>query len=171
MNKIKTWHFENAFVASALIAVWVATGCRPVEFIGAGAVFCGFCHASIAERMREREGALYIVPGNMTEECIPYGSPRPEDVAIVRVAHAGAIGLGYCLAPVVVAFDASTPGKVTIACYNTRYLDVEGLLADLRERETGWGGNVRSGILGSPQNGGTKLRDDTIVNLVAKRLK
>lgn len=57
MNKIKTWHFENAFVASALIAVWVATGCRPVEFIGAGAVFCGFCHASIGERMREREAA------------------------------------------------------------------------------------------------------------------
>lgn len=54
---MKTWHFENASVATVLLAVWLATGAAPVELIGSVAVFCGFCHASIAERMREREAA------------------------------------------------------------------------------------------------------------------
>lgn len=54
---MKTWHFENAFVAAVLLAVWAATGRKPVELLGSVAVFCGFCHASIAERMREREAA------------------------------------------------------------------------------------------------------------------
>lgn len=54
---LKTWHFENAFVFTVLAAVVVATGGSWVEWVGAGAVFCGFCHASIAERMREQEAA------------------------------------------------------------------------------------------------------------------
>jgi hypothetical protein len=54
---MKTWHIENAIVATALLSVWVATGCRWQELIGSIAVFCGFCHASIAERLREREAA------------------------------------------------------------------------------------------------------------------
>lgn len=57
---MKTWHFENLIVATVLFAVWFATGCRPVELLGSAAVFCGFCHASIAERMREREAARAV---------------------------------------------------------------------------------------------------------------
>lgn len=55
--KFKTWHGENAVVAAVLLGVWLATGHKPIEFIGSAAVFAGFCHASIAERMREREAA------------------------------------------------------------------------------------------------------------------
>ncbi len=55
--KIKTWHFENLFVGTILGAVVVATGAPHIEWIGAFAVFCGFVHASISERMREREAA------------------------------------------------------------------------------------------------------------------
>ena len=54
---MKTWHVENAVVATVLLSVWLATGLRLVELLGSVAVFCGFCHASIAERMREREAA------------------------------------------------------------------------------------------------------------------
>lgn len=54
---LRTWHFENTVVAVVLAAVWVATGCKLIEVVGSIAVFCGFCHASIAERMREREAA------------------------------------------------------------------------------------------------------------------
>lgn len=59
---MKTWHFENTFVASVLLVVWALTGHRPIELVGCAAVFGGFCHASIAERMREREAAR-TVPG------------------------------------------------------------------------------------------------------------
>lgn len=52
---MKTWQFENAAVILMLLSVWIATGRKPIELIGSVAVFCGFCHASIAERMRERE--------------------------------------------------------------------------------------------------------------------
>jgi len=55
--KLKTWHFENTVVAAILLTVWAATGHKFEELIGSIAVFCGFCHASIAERMREREAA------------------------------------------------------------------------------------------------------------------
>ena len=54
---VKTWHIENAVVAVALLIVWACSGHRAIELVGCAAVFCGFCHASIAERMREREAA------------------------------------------------------------------------------------------------------------------
>lgn len=54
---IRTWHIENAVVALTLGSVVAITGGRWIEWVGAAAVFCGFCHASIAERMREREAA------------------------------------------------------------------------------------------------------------------
>ena len=54
---MKTWHLENLTVVTVLLAVWVFTGARAIELVGSAAVYCGFCHASIAERMREREAA------------------------------------------------------------------------------------------------------------------
>ena len=57
---IRTWHFENAVVALSLGSVVIVTGGRLVEWVGAAAVFCGFCHASIAERMLEREVARLV---------------------------------------------------------------------------------------------------------------
>ena len=54
---LRTWHVENAVVAFTLGSVVIATHGATVEWVGALAVFCGFCHASIAERMREQEAA------------------------------------------------------------------------------------------------------------------
>jgi hypothetical protein len=57
MYEMKTWHCENVVVAAVLLVVWIWTGVRAVELLGSVAVFCGFYHASISERLREREAA------------------------------------------------------------------------------------------------------------------
>lgn len=56
----RTWHAENLVVAAVLLSVWALTGFKLVELLGAAAVLCGFCHASIAERMRECEAARAV---------------------------------------------------------------------------------------------------------------
>ena len=71
------------------------------------------------------------------------------------------MGLGYCVAPVVIAFDQVNQGKVTIATYAAKYLDISALKARLNSLEPGWGGGAT--IIGSPQGAGTKLPDETII--------
>lgn len=100
------------------------------------------------------------------------GTDSSCDVAIVRITHAGALGLGYCMAPVVVAFDQANLGKVSIAAYDTKYLDVTGLKAELNRLESAAGGTPKWGgppaMCSSPQNGGTLLADDVIVAAVVR---
>ena len=50
-----TWHWETAFVTLILATVAIATGSKPVEWLGSLAVLVGFGHASIGVRMAERE--------------------------------------------------------------------------------------------------------------------
>lgn len=107
-----------------------------------------------------RDGAIEVRGGDPLYDYTAYGIPSGP-VAIVRVAHAGAMGLGYCVAPVVIAFDQANPGKVTIATYAAKYLDVQALKTRLNALEPGWGGGAT--IIGSPQGVGTKLSDETIV--------
>lgn len=52
---MRTWHFESVVVAVILLLVWAYTGMRPIELLGAIAVFCGFSCAAITDRMTERE--------------------------------------------------------------------------------------------------------------------
>lgn len=54
---MKTWHFENAVAIVVLASTAMLAGNTWIEWLGAAAVFCGFCHGSIAERLREREAA------------------------------------------------------------------------------------------------------------------
>lgn len=54
---MKTWHIEHAVVVAVLAAVWLATGAEPREALGSLAVYLGFGHASVGERLREREAA------------------------------------------------------------------------------------------------------------------
>lgn len=56
-------------------------------------------------------------------------------VVEVRVAHAGALSLGYCLRPVVLAFDQAVSRKVTICGYTDGHLDSVGLTAELNSLE------------------------------------
>lgn len=53
--KVKTYVIEYVFVGAILIAVAVISKKGLIEWIGVFAVFLTFGHASIAERLRERE--------------------------------------------------------------------------------------------------------------------
>jgi hypothetical protein len=57
---MKTWHAEHAAVVAALASVWLATGRDPREALGSVAVYLAFGHASVSERLREREAARPI---------------------------------------------------------------------------------------------------------------
>lgn len=65
--KFRTWHGESAVVASVLIAVVLATGGAWIELLGAGAVLLSFMHASVADRLAEREAARG--PSGVTVDC------------------------------------------------------------------------------------------------------
>ncbi len=100
-------------------------------------------------------------------------------IAMVVSKHRGAMGLGYCLAPVVVArglaVEDGRGSKVTIAAWTARYVDFPALVAALNAADLpageGWGGNLTSGIIGSPQGYGTCLQDQQILDLVAKHMR
>lgn len=55
--KPRTWHFEHTVVVLVLGSVWWWTGHSGKEAIGSLAVYFSFAHASVAERLREREAA------------------------------------------------------------------------------------------------------------------
>jgi hypothetical protein len=52
---LPTWQFEILIVAHLLAVVWVLTGAKPVELLGAAAVVLTFAHAQVSDRMAERE--------------------------------------------------------------------------------------------------------------------
>lgn len=52
-----TWHVEHAVVVVILAAVWLTTGHDTREALGSIAVYFAFGHASVGERLREREAA------------------------------------------------------------------------------------------------------------------
>ncbi|WP_438029010.1 hypothetical protein [Sorangium sp. So ce233] len=54
---MRTWHVEHAVVVAVLSTVVLATGGALVEWVGAAAVYAGFGHASVSERLAEREAA------------------------------------------------------------------------------------------------------------------
>lgn len=58
----RTWHGELAVATVLLLGTLAITGGKPIEWLGSAAVLSGFCHAQIAERLRERE-ALRAQPG------------------------------------------------------------------------------------------------------------
>ncbi len=72
---IQTYIIEYAFVATILIIVAIVTKKGFIEWIGIAAVFLTFCHASIAERLREREELRQIKKSPVEVHCyykLPY---------------------------------------------------------------------------------------------------
>lgn len=182
----------------ALVAVWLICGDDPVDDSTATRILsaCGVSAVDpaglarspswatdtiLASRERVAESRRELAREASRPGAIEIYS-EPAHVAVVRVAHDGAFGLGYCVAPVVVAFDQATPGKVTIAAYGPRYLDLARLRERLNELERGaqptlpgafvppsWGGPAT--LLGSPQVYGTHIPDATIVAEVVASLR
>jgi len=54
---LKTWYGEHAFVVTVQLAIVALAGGGWLQWLTAAAVYAGFSHASVAERLREREAA------------------------------------------------------------------------------------------------------------------
>lgn len=54
---MRTWQKEALVVGLVLVAVVVATGARPIEWLGSAAVFFMFMHAQVSFRLAEAEDA------------------------------------------------------------------------------------------------------------------
>lgn len=106
---------------------------------------------------------------------------RRARIAVIESAHTGALGLGYCIAPIVIAaLPPNEQGRVkmTIAAWGPRYVDFSGLKAALNDAESAarggagladtWGGGAT--ILGSPQGTGTVLSIENVVRLLRAHL-
>jgi hypothetical protein len=61
--------------------------------------------------------------------------------------------------------------KYTVCAYKPELVDFPALLAALQAKEPGWGGNVTSGILGSPQGVASRLATPEVVALVTAHLR
>ncbi len=72
---IQTYIIEYIFVAGILVAVAILSHKGWIEWIGVFAVFLTFGHASIAERLREREELRHIKKSAIEVHCyykLPY---------------------------------------------------------------------------------------------------
>lgn len=57
--KLKTYHYEYAVVLAILtVPLFFAKEIRLSELVVTAAVFFTFCHASVADRMQERQAAM-----------------------------------------------------------------------------------------------------------------
>lgn len=53
--KLRTWHVETVVVAVPLLVVTATHGWRLADLLGTGAVILSFGHASISDRLAEKE--------------------------------------------------------------------------------------------------------------------
>lgn len=103
MIKMRTWMYEAAVVAAILLGVWLFTGHRTIEAVGALAVFFTFKHAQIADRMQERQA----MQENPDVECYRWSNRyfvMKELLWIFFFAYTGAysalVGAGvFCVYP------------------------------------------------------------------------
>lgn len=141
----------------AKIALWLLTGEEPVG------------RREAWERER-REIAVALETGAIEASVAHDGR-----VAVVKSAHRAAMPIGYRLAPVVVAMNpsfrmgASDPHlKYTVAQYQLGYVDMKSAMAELANREPGWGGSPT--IIGSTQGVGSTLSLEVVVEVVSRHL-
>lgn len=128
----------------------------------------------------QRSGALELWCAECGDACTEDGwcgtgstetcrSTLGRRVAVVRVAQAGALAVGYCLAPVVVAVDQATPGKYTVASWTPAAFDHAAFRQRLNAAEAEAGGSPTWGgaaaITGSPQvPGGSRLTERQVID-------
>lgn len=92
-------------------------------------------------------------------------------IALVEGGAAGALRLGYRLAPVVIAVDTRPRGmspmawrRVSIAQWSAGHVDLRRATALLSAEEPGWGGSAT--IIGSPQGIPTALPLQGIIRII-----
>lgn len=112
------------------------------------------------------------------------------DIAVVRLDNLGqtsrgrgACGIGYKLAPIVIAMCEDFAGrgwtgrKFTVAAHPGARLagyemDFKAFLSEISKREPGWGGNITGpgGIVGSPMAGPSSLSLDIVLAAAQRAL-
>lgn len=97
-------------------------------------------------------------------------------VTLIESEARGATGLLYSVQPFGVCYNPVFPTpngtirKFTVCQFNQNYLDLQGILAEINELESGWGGNLNAGIIGSPF-AGTNLSPDVVCEIVSRHVK
>lgn len=140
----------------ALMEEWLLTGKEPEEYRG--------------QVEQERSDLILAL-----ERGVITVSTK-QQVAVVETTHRAATLVGYCLQPVVVAFNPKfsfqggpAHAKFTVCQYEIGHCDLQAALAELQTLEAGWGGSPT--MIGSPQGEGSKLSIDQVVGVVARHLK
>ena len=138
-----------------LVARWLETGEEPVGYRENWAAHVESLVAGLAS------GAVAIEPR------------AGGRIALVASQLPGALRLGYCLAPLVVAeipgdpeADPPAPRRVSIAQYAKGHADFGALRETLAAMEPGWGGSAT--ILGSPQGLACRLTLETVLDAVTR---
>src|SRR3989344_6687720 len=170
-----------------LMRCWLLTGAEPPDYRVRA-------EAERADMIRALEtGDILVARAGFCRSCnreFGFGANRNQNwcpqcgggdvnslpIAIVHGSHRAATMVGYSYAPTVIAFNPSfrigggdPHAKYTVAQYTTEHVDLENVLAELAEREPGWGGSPTIG--GSPQGGSSTLGLDEVVAAVARHLK
>lgn len=87
----------------------------------------------------------------------------------------GISNLIYSVSPFGVGFNPEFPTKdgtirkFTIMQFNNKYLNLQGILDEISQQESGWGGNIAAGVIGSPF-AGTNLSCETVCKIVARHV-
>lgn len=100
-----------------------------------------------------------------------------DPVPFVKSTARGATGMLYSVSPYGVCYNPEYPvkggtiPKFTICEFTSgKYLDLQGILGEIGELESGWGGNLSAGIIGSPF-AGTQLSVQVVCEIVARHIK
>jgi hypothetical protein len=140
----------------AWVRDWLCTGAEPD----------GYREKVEAER---QDLIAALGDGRITAEAV-------NGIATVVSTHRAATSVGYSLAPVVVAlnpefcFGGGEPHqKFTVCQFDGTHVDLQKVLAELAELESGWGGSPTIG--GSPQGASSNLTMDQVVEVVRRHLK
>jgi hypothetical protein len=140
------------------VRTWLETGQEPTEY-----------------RTRTEKDRADLIQA-LSDGRIKADTALDGRIAVVESSHLGALNIGYCLAPVVVAlnpalrFQGGEPHrKFTVCQFKTGYVNLQELKEALAQLEPGWGGSPT--IIGSPQGVSSTLSVDQVVKVVSNHLQ
>lgn len=140
------------------IRAWLETGVEPAQYR--------------AKAERDRADLVQA----LSDGRIKVDTTLDGRIAVVESSHFGALNIGYCLAPVVVAlnpalrFQGGEPHrKFTVCQFKTGYVNLTAAKEALSKLEPGWGGSPT--IIGSPQGVNSTLMGYQVVEVTSSCLQ
>ena len=102
----------------------------------------------------------------------------PKKLCLIESRYRGALSYGYRYTPCVIAINELFSfnieneqvygKKITIAQYEDKYMDMEKILNDINEIESGWGGS--SVIIGSPIDRPSTIDEKQLIDICKKHI-